>query len=315
MGGRGETTPESLARAVLARDLRALARALTVVENDADEGAALLDALRVGRAPAHRVGVTGPPGVGKSTLLGRLAVSWRGLGRRVGVLAVDPTSPFRGGALLGDRVRLGDLAGDPDVFVRSLATRGAFGGLSAATEDLADVLEAAGFDPVLIETVGVGQAEVEIARAADTTVLVLAPGGGDEVQAMKAGLLEAADLIVVNQADREGAERMVNTLRSGLGLADREPPPVLLTVATTGEGVAALLEAIDRRVLGAEAADLRPRRLSRARHRIRAAVDRARAERFWGHGDVALDRWAERVLSGDVTPRGAARSLLEEEGR
>ena len=204
--------PETLAAAVRTQDPRALARALTLVENETADGVRLLELLAGGVGGAHRVGVTGPPGVGKSTLVGALTQAWRQLDRRVGVLAVDPTSPFSGGALLGDRVRMGGRAGDQDVFIRSLASRGASGGLSAAVHDAADVLDAAGYDPILVETVGVGQAEIEIAGAADTTVLVLAPGGGDEIQAMKAGLLEAADLIVVNQADRRDADRMMDAL-------------------------------------------------------------------------------------------------------
>ena len=164
------------------------------------------------------MGVTGPPGVGKSTLVAALVGAWRTLDRRVGILAVDPTSPFSGGALLGDRIRMGAHAGDASVFIRSLASRGAYGGLSAAADDAADVLDAAGFDPIVTETVGVGQAEVEIARAADTTVLVLAPGQGDEIQAMKAGLLEAADIVVVNQADRRDADRFVHDLEAAFDL-------------------------------------------------------------------------------------------------
>ena len=238
-----------------------------------------------------------------------LTRSWRQRQRRVGVLAVDPTSPYSGGALLGDRIRMGALAGDPDVFIRSLATRGALGGLSAAVHDAADVLDAAGFDPVLVETVGVGQAEIEIAGAADTTVLVLAPGGGDEIQAMKAGLLEVADLIVVNQADRRDVDRMVDALEAGLALRDRPPPPVLRTVATRGEGVEALREAIDARLDVHAAGDLRQRRLARARQRIRSAVDRQRAASFWGPRGEALDLAAGRVVDGEVGVAEAARRL------
>ncbi len=300
---------DSLAASVRRREPRALARALTVVENDGVAGPRLLELLTDAVGHAHRVGVTGPPGVGKSTLVGALTRSWRARENRVGVLAVDPTSPYSGGALLGDRIRMGALAGDAGVFIRSLASRGATGGLSTAVHDAADVLDAAGFDPILVETVGVGQAEIEIAGAADTTVLVLAPGGGDEIQAMKAGLLEAADLIVVNQADRRDADRMVDALEAGLALRDRPPPPLFRTVATCGEGVETLREAIDQRLHESAADDLRQRRLARARGRIRDAVDRRRAADFWGPRGEALDRAASAVVDGDRGVAEAARRL------
>ncbi|MFV1958504.1 MAG: ArgK/MeaB family GTPase, partial [Planctomycetota bacterium] len=252
--------------------------------------------------------------VGKSTLLAALAASWRRAGQSVGILAVDPTSPFSGGALLGDRIRMGALGQDPDVFIRSLASRGAMGGLSAAVHDAADVLEAAGFDPVLVETVGVGQAEVEIAGAADTTVLVLAPGGGDEIQAMKAGLLEAADLIVVNQADRRDAAQMVEGLRAGLALGDRTAPPILCTIATRGEGVEELREALDARTGSGHRVALLSRRLDRARRRLRGAVDAARARTFWAGREAALEEEAARVARGGCLVGEAAARLIGSAG-
>lgn len=305
-------TLKALAEAVRRGDARALARALTVVENDPAGAADLLRALgTAGGARAHRVGVTGPPGVGKSTLVAALAAAWRLLGKRIGILAVDPTSPFSGGALLGDRIRMGALAGDANVFIRSLASRGAYGGLSAAADDAADVLDAAGFDPVVTETVGVGQAEIEIARAADTTVLVLAPGQGDEIQAMKAGLLEVADILVVNQADRRDADRFVHALEAAFDLRAGPRPPILETIASKGEGVGEVREAIDARLRPDAQEAVGTRRLERARRRIRAEVDRRRAETWWaGRGDV-LDAAALGVTAGELTVADAAAGFAE----
>jgi GTPase len=304
-----------LAERVRGGDRRALARALSVVENDAAGREALLRALAASVGRAHRVGVTGPPGAGKSTLVAALATAWRKAGRQVGVLAVDPSSPFTGGALLGDRIRMGMHAGDEGVFIRSLATRGAAGGISAAAEDAADVLDAAGFDLVLTETVGVGQAELEVAEVADTTVLVLAPGSGDEVQAMKAGLLEAADVVVVNQGDRPDAEATRRALENALALRDREAPPVLVTIATRGDGVEALRELLDERAAPAARAALAARRLGRARRRVRLEADRLRAEAFWSRHGTLLDRLAGEVAAGRTTAAGAAARLVQEAGR
>jgi len=321
-----------LAPGVLAGDPRALARALTVVENEPADGAALLSALagRLGRA--QRIGVTGPPGAGKSTLVSALIGLWRAQGKRVGVLAVDPSSAFTGGALLGDRIRMTQHLGDSGVFVRSLASRGAAGGLSAATEDAADLLDAAGFDPVVIETVGVGQGEMDVARAADITVLVLAPGSGDDVQALKAGLLELADVVVINQADRAGADRLEASLRGafelravgsggsggsegGLGSVLPPAPPVLLTTATTGQGVEALVVALAERAAPSNSAALAARRLERARRRIREGVDRARAVEYWAVCEARLAALAGEVAGGRLPTQDAVTRLLQEGGR
>ncbi len=314
-----QVTPEAL----LAGDLRALARALTVVENEAEAGQALLERLagRIGRA--HRIGVTGPPGAGKSTLVSALVGAWRKAGRRVGVLAVDPSSAFTGGALLGDRIRMTQHLGDAGVFVRSLASRGAAGGLAASAEDSADLLDAAGFDPVVIETVGVGQGEMDVAGAADTTVLVLAPGGGDDVQALKAGLVEMADVVVVNQADRAGADRLEAALKAAFELRTRGAgggssgsdglpgaPPVFLTVATKGEGVQALAEALLARGEGHAPAALAARRLARARRRVREEVERHRARAYWAQQGAELERLAAEVAGGRASAQAAARALL-----
>ncbi len=260
-----------LVEPLLAGNRRALARAISQVEDQAPASHALLAALFPHTGHAHIVGITGAPGTGKSTLVNALARTYRTLGKTVGIVAVDPTSPFSGGALLGDRVRMRDLAGDPGTFIRSMATRGSLGGLAHATADVIAVLDAAGFDRILIETVGVGQAEIDIASAAHTTIVVEAPGMGDEVQAIKAGVLEIADVFAVNKADREGADHTAMALQmmqglapsttahhrtaGGSGTAHPQPgaqengswlPPIVKTVAVRGEGVDGLCDWIER---------------------------------------------------------------------
>jgi LAO/AO transport system kinase len=232
---------------ILGGDVRALARAASAIENRRPEAVALMQELfpRTGRAAL--IGVTGASGAGKSTLVDQLARGLRDQGRTVGILAVDPTSPFTGGAILGDRIRMQQHHADAGVFIRSMASRGALGGLAAATTDLALLLDAAGKDVVLIETVGVGQDEVEVARLADLTILVLVPGMGDDVQSMKAGIMEIADIFVINKADRPGVDTLEREVQAMLGLAAQTGdwrPPILKVVATEGKGIDALLEAV-----------------------------------------------------------------------
>ncbi len=288
---------------------RPLARLLTRIETGDPTLRPLLPALFKAGRGAHLVGVTGPPGSGKSTLVNALTAEWRRAGRRVGILAVDPSSPYTGGAIMGDRIRMMEHAADRDVFMRSMATRGELGGLAGTTWLAVAALDAAGFDPIVIETVGAGQSEVEIARLAETTVVVEVPEMGDEVQAIKAGLLEVADIIAVNKADRPGADRAARQLRAMLstagGRVTRKPPPVLLTTATTGEGVSALAGEIERhRSVAREPARARDRAGSQLRRSLAdLAVGRASRQPGW---EAAV----EAVARHDLDPLTAAEELL-----
>ncbi len=275
MSGAG-AGPEELVRGVLEGRARAIGRAISEVERDSSAVPGILRRIfpRTGRA--RILGITGPPGAGKSTLVQRIAQAFRRAGRRVGIVAVDPSSPFTGGAILGDRIRMAEIYTDPGVFIRSMATRGALGGLARATSDAVDVLDAAGFDPVIIETVGVGQDEVDIVRAADTIAVVLVPGLGDDIQAIKAGILEIADVFVVNKAEREGADRAVAELSMMLDFAGHPPwrPPIVKTSAPSGAGVPEAVEALEAH--GAylrESGEGRRRRFLRARSRLLALLE------------------------------------------
>jgi LAO/AO transport system kinase len=294
-----------------------VARLISLVE----DASPLLREVMAGLAPyagnAQIVGLTGSPGVGKSTSTNALVKALRTTGKRVGVLAVDPSSPFSGGALLGDRVRMQDHALDKDVYIRSMASRGHLGGLSWSTPQALRVLDAAGCDVVLIETVGVGQSEVEIAGLADTTLVLVAPGMGDGIQAAKAGILEIGDVYVVNKADRDGADQVRRDLRNMLALADRTDdawkPPIVQTVAHTGQGVDEVVEKIDAHRDWLESSgQLEGRRVRRARDEIEAIAVTA-LRRRWGnvHERTELDALAEQVVDGTSDPYAAADSLLE----
>ncbi|GAA0429772.1 transporter [Acrocarpospora corrugata] len=303
-----------LAEEVLAGRPRAIARAISLVEN---AGTALRDLIAaLGTRQPYRarvVGLTGSPGVGKSTSTGALIEAARKRGERVGVLAVDPSSPFTGGALLGDRVRMQEHATDSGVFIRSMATRGHLGGLSWAVPQAIRVLDAAGYDLVLVETVGVGQAEVDIASLADSTIVLLAPGMGDGVQAAKAGILEIADVFVVNKADRDGAQATIRDLRNMVALSDAPwRPPIVATVAARGEGVDDVVAALDAHAAYlAESGQGRLRRLARARDEIEAIVLAQLRARIGNiHGDLRLDALAERALAGETDPYAAADELI-----
>ncbi len=311
-----------LADAARAGDRRSLARLLTAVENHTAVAEHALRRLYPVAGRAHLVGITGPPGAGKSTLVASLIAELRKAGRSVAVVAVDPSSPITGGALLGDRVRMQSYAADDAVFIRSMASRGHAGGLASTSTAAAAVLDASGFDIVLLETVGTGQSEVEVAAAADTTVVLEAPEMGDEVQAIKAGLLEVADLVVVNKGDRPGAQRTAAQLRAMLvpsvGRAETDPsrptpkhPEVLVTTASTGEGVPELLVALDRHRAAGVDGPTRAARRTRAGAQVRAVV----VERIWarlaapglaGKTDAAIDA----VASHEMDPYAAADRLL-----
>lgn len=325
----------------------ALARVVSIVENHRDGFEELLGTLHPRTGKARRVGLTGPPGAGKSSITALLVKSYRDVGLRVGVIAVDPTSPFTGGALLGDRVRMENVALDSGVFIRSMATRGSLGGLAAATREVADVLDAFGFDRILIETVGVGQSELDVARTADSTVLVLVPESGDSIQTLKAGIMEAADIFVVNKSDRPGADRLRNDVELMLGLRKgtsfnnvpahhgvdlkrfnparvaREAaaasddthwtPPVLSAIAVKQEGIIGIIDALDRHFRYLEASGtLHARRRERLRERVMDVVEQKVRDRLWK--DTATRTWLDEKLpsveEGSATPFAVADELL-----
>ena len=292
-------------------DERALARAITLIEAEDARSADLLRSLRALGRRSVVVGITGAPGAGKSTLTDVLITACRARGERVAVLAVDPSSPFSGGAILGDRIRMGRHHGDRGVFVRSMATRGALGGLAKTVVSVLSLLEAFGFDWVFLETVGVGQSEVDIASVADHTVLVLTPAGGDAVQAFKAGIMEIADVFCINKADLPGADRLEREIRAAqeLGAHDEHTwwGPVVQTVSSSGLGVERLLEAIEKHRAHLGEAGLVARRLERARFELSAAISAAARSAVAQQGEAYL----ARIVSGQETAEGAARAVLE----
>ena len=331
---------EGLARG----DTAALARAISLVENQRDGFERVLSEIhkRIGKSGTQRIGITGPPGAGKSTLTEQLVRAYRERGRKVAVIAVDPTSPFTGGALLGDRIRMEAVSLDPGVFIRSMATRGAQGGLATTTEEVADVLDAFGFDRILIETVGVGQTELDIAATAETTVLVLVPESGDGIQTLKAGVMEVAELYVINKSDRPGADKLKQEVEVMLGIrrgnafahitphhqpatggkgrqraetADVWEPPVLTTVASKGEGIPELVDALNRHHSFLETSGkLAERRKRRLATRTRAVVNRAIRQWVWDEtqAEDLLAKRLDDVAAGTRTPYEVAAEVLDQ---
>jgi LAO/AO transport system kinase len=267
---------DALLSGLLARQPRAVGRAISRVEDGGEEQRRMVQAVYARTGRAKVVGITGPPGAGKSTLVDRLARQLRSRGETVGILAVDPTSPYTGGALLGDRIRMQGLYTDPGVFIRSMATRGAMGGLAPATRDAVDLLDAAGFDWVLVETVGVGQDEVDVVRCVDTVLVVTLPGLGDDIQAIKAGIMEIADVFVINKADREGVERTARDLQSALDIDEAMGawlPPIVKTVASIGRGIEDVLVEVEKhRAHLVESGELAERRRDHLRLRVESAL-------------------------------------------
>ncbi|MFG2649354.1 methylmalonyl Co-A mutase-associated GTPase MeaB [Streptomyces sp. NPDC048436] len=296
---------------------RAVARLISLVEGASPQLREVMAALAPLAGHAYVVGLTGSPGVGKSTSTSALVSAYRRAGKRVGVLAVDPSSPFSGGALLGDRVRMSEHASDPGVYIRSMATRGHLGGLAWSAPQAIRVLDAAGCDVILVETVGVGQSEVEIASQADTSVVLLAPGMGDGIQAAKAGILEIGDVYVVNKADRDGADATARELNHMLGLGEsRGPgdwrPPIVKTVAARGEGIEEVVEALEKhRAWMEERGVLTERRATRASREVETIAVTALRERIADlHGDARLSALAGRIVAGELDPYAAADELV-----
>lgn len=320
---------QELIDGVLAGERLALARLLTLVENDTHKGRAALDGLFPYTGKAHLIGVTGSPGTGKSSLVNQLAKAFRGEGvKMVAIIAVDPSSPFTGGALLGDRIRMRDLSGDPGVFIRSMASRGALGGLARATASVAQVLDAAGFEVILIETVGAGQSEVDIARLAHTVVVVEAPGLGDDIQAIKAGILEIADILVVNKCDLPGAEQTARALKTMLDMAHpvrRRPekegtypvwqPPVLLACSTGCQGVEEIVEAIRLHLQTiSQTGERQDRDRERLQNNLEALIEDLLMQ-HWREEQAPgrIDEIVSKLVSRQVSPFEAVERLLSRE--
>jgi LAO/AO transport system kinase len=306
-----------LIRGLLEKDIRAVAHSISIVENGSQSSSQLLKQIYTNVGEAYRIGITGPPGAGKSTIVNQIAKLIRGKEKRVGIIAVDPTSPFTGGALLGDRIRMSEIGSDTDIFIRSMASRGSLGGLSKKVIDAADILDAAGYDYILLETVGVGQSELDIVKAADTTIVVLVPESGDSIQAMKAGLMEIGDIFILNKSDRPGAEQAAASLKSILMMRLHDEstwlPSIVKTVATETKGITDVFSEITRhREFLSEKNILLKKREKQTKNRIKEIVEEYISNELWNaERESSLDSSLEKVVLGRLSPYQIAEDLIE----
>ena len=307
---------KDLIKKVINNERRQVARAISIVEDYNSETSELLKQIYSNVGNAYRIGITGPPGAGKSTITNQLTKLYRKEGKKVGIIAVDPTSPFTGGALLGDRIRMNEIGNDEGVFIRSMATRGSLGGLSKKAIDVADVLDAAGYDFVILETVGVGQSELDIVQAADTTIVVLVPESGDSVQAMKAGLMEIADFFVLNKSDRPGADQAIASLQTILMMKDHDEkswmPGIIKTVASENKGIKEIFQEIERhKTFMKENNFFLFKREKQTKNRIKEIVESKIKEEIWSEsGEKSLNSTLEKVILGDLSPYHIAEEII-----
>jgi LAO/AO transport system kinase len=308
---------EKLINGLLTNDRRSISRAISISENDDSESSEILKKIYNKTGNAYRIGITGPPGAGKSTITNQLTKLLRSKNFKVGIIAVDPTSPFTGGALLGDRVRMTEIGNDEGVFIRSMATRGSLGGLSKKAVDAADILDASGFDFIIMETVGVGQSELDIAQNADTTIVVLVPESGDSVQAMKAGLMEIADFFVLNKSDRPGAQQAITALQTILMMRDHNEttwlPNIIKTIASEGKGIKDIFDEINRhRDFLIKSNSFYSKRQRQAKIRIKEIVENKLKKKLWNSSiEESLDSSLENVVLGNLSPYHIAENIIE----
>lgn len=308
---------EKLIDGILISDRRSISRCITLTENDTIEASEILKKISNKIGKAHRIGITGPPGAGKSTITNQLTKLLRAENHKVGIIAVDPTSPFTGGALLGDRVRMTEIGNDAGVFIRSMATRGSLGGLSKKAVDAGDILDAAGFDFIIMETVGVGQSELDIAQNADTTIVVLVPESGDSIQAMKAGLMEIADFFVLNKSDRPGAEQAITSLKTILMMREHDEkswmPNIIKAVASESRGIEDIWNEINRhKAYMIQSEQFLLKRQKQAKLRIKEIVEDNLKGKLWNSSiELTLDSSLENVVLGNLSPYHIAETILE----